>query len=252
LDNTLIFILADNGRPFPRAKTRLHDSGMKTALVAHWPAGIRQAGRAHDGLVSSIDLAPTILELAGAAVPESVQGRSLRAVLADPAARARRFAFSEHNWHDYAANARAVRDGEYLYILNLKPEQPWQGPADAVRSPSFAALQAARAAGTLDAAQREVFLAPRPAEELYRVAADPHQLSNLAADPAHAAALRRLRETMQQWRDETGDSAPANPSVDGFHRDTGERLFQGRDTSYHRTPAGSDRNAARVNRPGPF
>ena len=252
LEHTLIFILADNGRAFPRAKTRLHDSGMKTALVAHWPAGIKRAGTSSNSLVSVIDLAPTILELAGAAIPPTVQGRSLRAVFADPAARVRRFAFSEHNWHDYAAHARGVRDGEYLFISNLQPEQPWQGPADSVRSPSFASLLAAKAAGQLTAAQQDVFLAPRPAEELYLTARDPHQLKNLVDDPAHAAALKRLREVMAQWREETADSLPADPSRDAFDRMNGRRLFENRDTSYHRTPAGADRGAAKVNKPGPF
>lgn len=252
LENTLVIVLADNGRPFPRAKTRVHDSGMKTAMVAHWPAGIKRAGAVSSGLVSSVDLAPTILELAGAAIPASVQGRSLRAVFAEPDVHVRRFAFSEHNWHDYAANARAVRDGEYLYIVNLRPELPWQGPADSVRSPSHASLQAARDQHTLSPAQQDVFLAPRPAEELYRVVDDPDQLKNLAQDSAHAPALQRLRDVMTKWREETADSAPPDPSKDGFHRETGERLFPERDTSYYRTPAGGDRDAAHVNRPGPF
>lgn len=252
LENTLIFVLADNGRPFPRGKTRVHDSGMKTALVAHWPAGIKSPGRPSDGLASVIDLAPTILEVAGAKAPETLQGRSLRAVFADPSARVRRHVFSEHNWHDYAANARAVRDGEYLYVLNLAPEAPWQGPADSVRSPSFASLKAARDRGVLTAAQRDVFLAPRPKEELYRVGDDPHQLNNLAGDAKHAAALQRLRGVMAQWREETADGVPKNPSVDAFHRDTGERLGPGRGTSHHREPAGAEQGAARVNRPGPF
>lgn len=251
-ENTLIFVLADNGRPFPRAKTRVHDTGMETALVAHWPAGIKRGGVTSDGLVSAIDLAPTILDVAGAPAMETVQGRSLRPIFADPKARIRQFAFSEHNWHDYAANARAVRDGEYLYILNLKPEQAWQGPADSVRSPSHESLQAARKSGTLTLPQKDVFLAPRPVEELYRTADDANQLKNLVADPAHAAALKRLRELMTRWRDETADSVPADPSQDGFDRETGERLFGNRDTSYYRTPAGADKGAPTVNKPGPF
>jgi N-sulfoglucosamine sulfohydrolase len=251
LKNTLLFITADNGRPFPRAKTRLHDSGMKAPLVAHWPAGIRNAGTPRAGLVSSIDLAPTILELAGAAVPESFQGVSLRPLLNTPDAQVRRFAFSEHNWHDYAANARAVRNGDYLYILNLRPETAWQGPADSVRSPSHLALLAAAAGGKLTATQREIFLASRPKEELYLTAKDPNQLRNLVADPAHAETLRQLRDIMKQWREETADSDPPNPSRDGFDRRTGERLFPGRDTSYYGMPAGADRHAHRVNKPGP-
>jgi N-sulfoglucosamine sulfohydrolase len=251
LKNTLLIITADNGRPFPRGKTRLHDSGMKPPLIAHWPAGIQRPGVARNSLVSIIDLAPTILGVAGVSAPDSFQGVSLQPLLADPSARVRRFAFSEHNWHDYAANARSVRDGDYLYIINFKPADPWQGPADSVRSPSHASLQAALAAGKLNPAQQDVFLAPRPTEELYRTADDPNQLKNLVAVPAHAAALGRLRAVMKQWREETADSAPPNPSIDGFDRKAGTRLFRGQDTSYYRTPAGSDRQAAQVNKPGP-
>jgi arylsulfatase A-like enzyme len=251
LKNTLLFVPADNGRPLPRAKTRLHDSGMKAPLVAHWPAGIQRAGSATKSLVSSIDLAPTILEVAGVSAPETFQGVSLRPLFADPAAQVRRLAFSEHNWHDYEANARSVRDGEYLYILNLRPKMPWQGPADSVRSPSHAALQLAETAGKLSSAQQDVFLAPRPAEELYRTTDDPDQLQNLVENPRHADAVRRLRAIMRQWRDETADGNPANPSVDGFDRKTGKRLYEARDTSYHRIPAGADQNAHRVNKPGP-
>jgi len=251
LNHTLIFVTADNGQPFPRAKTRLHDSGMKTPFVAHWPAGIRNPGTPRAGLISAIDLAPTILEAAGVAAPASFQGVSFRPLFAAPDARVRRFAFSEHNWHDYAANARAVRDGEFLYLVNFQPASPWQGPADSVRSPSYASLLAARAAGKLTRAQQDVFLAPRPSEELYRTVDDPDQLANLAGDPRHAETLRRLRGLMQEWREQTADSIPADPSRDGFDRQTGNRLLPARDTSYHRTPAGADRQAARVNHPGP-
>ncbi|MEM7316042.1 MAG: sulfatase, partial [Planctomycetota bacterium] len=135
LDNTLIFVLADNGRPFPRAKTRLHDSGMKTALVAHWPKGIADTGTSKS-LVSVIDLAPTILIAADVSLPETLQGVVLQPVFRDRSTSVRKFAFSEHNWHDYEAHGRSVRDGQFLYLKNNRPYQMWQGPADSVRSPS--------------------------------------------------------------------------------------------------------------------
>ncbi|MCP4508155.1 MAG: sulfatase-like hydrolase/transferase, partial [Fuerstiella sp.] len=98
-DNTLLFVMADNGRPFPRAKTRLHDSGMKTALVAHWPRGIKQIGTS-DSLVSVIDLAPTVLSVAGCKVPPTMQGLSMLPLLQNSTDTIRSYAFSEHNWHD--------------------------------------------------------------------------------------------------------------------------------------------------------
>jgi arylsulfatase A-like enzyme len=250
LDNTLIFVLADNGRPFPRAKTRLHDSGMKTALVAHWPAGLQWSGSS-DQLVSVIDLAPTVLSVAGCGIPETVQGVSMTPLFQDPQADIRKYAFSEHNWHDYEAWGRSVRDGEYLLIRNERPRLAWQGPADSVRSDSHRVLQQLRDAGDLSAAQADVFLTPRPELALYHTPSDPRQLDNLTDDPQHAEARRRLTTVLDQWMQATGDSVPKKLSPDTFDRVTGKRLPKDTiDDAGSLTP-GEDRQADRINAPGP-
>jgi len=250
LANTLILVMADNGRPFPRAKTRLHDSGMKTYLLAHWPAGLGQPGQPAAGLVSAIDVAPTILTAAGVAVAPTMQGVSFLPLLRDPAATVRRHAFSEHNWHDYEAHGRAVRSDGYVYIKNNRPALAWQGPADSVKSPSFQALRAARAAGPLTPEQADVFLAPRPVEELYFTATDPDQMKNLARDPAHATAKQHLARLLAEWTEATGDTVPENLSKDSFDRETGLPLRAVRAT-FRGTPAGVERHAERINAPGP-
>ncbi|APZ96348.1 sulfatase family protein [Fuerstiella marisgermanici] len=250
LDNTLIFVMADNGRPFPRAKTRLHDSGMKTALVAHWPAGIQHTGPSVS-LVSVIDLAPTILKVAGCDVPETMQGVSMQPLFDDSSAGIRQYAFSEHNWHDYEAHGRSVRHGDYMLLKNFRTQLPLQGPADSVRSPSHEKLLALKEAGQLSAAQQDVFLAPRPEVELYNVVADPHQLNNLAGNPAHQKQQSELAAVLEQWMDETGDSVPEKISPDTFHRVTGKPLPKDeRDETGAITP-GQDRNADQINAAGP-
>ncbi len=249
LDNTLIFVLADNGRPFPRAKTRLHDSGMKTALVAHWPKGIKQPGSTTDSIVSVIDLAPTILGAADVSTADSMQGVSLSPIFKDISAQPRRIAFSEHNWHDYEALGRSVRKGDFLFVRNWRPKQPWQGPADSVRSPSHIRLQKLRDSKELSAAQADVFLAPRPQVELYRVGHDPHQLKNLAGQAEFADIQKDLSMLLDKWRDETGDSDPGNISRDSFDRETGDRIVKGE--GYRGTTPGEDRNADRINASGP-
>lgn len=250
LENTLILVMADNGRPFPRAKTRLHDSGMKTGLVAHWPAGI-QANGSCESLVSVIDLAPTILTMAEVPVAETMQGVSLLPIFADLSAEVRRYAFSEHNWHDYEAHGRSVRDGQFLYIKNNRPYLAWQGPADSVRSPSHVDLQKRRDAGQLNEAQRDVFLAPRPLEELYAVGEDPDQLTNLIDDPKYQADAKRLRELLASWVEATADSMPDAISRDYFDRETGERLEVEEKEGYRGTSPGLDRNSWMVNTSGP-
>jgi N-sulfoglucosamine sulfohydrolase len=250
LDDTLILVMADNGRPFPRAKTRLHDSGMKTPFVAHWPKGITKPGAPTRSLVSSIDIAPTILSLAGVPASPTMQGVSFAPLLANPETTVRKYAFSEHNWHDYEAHGRSVRSEGFLYIVNARPQLPWQGPADSVRSPSHASLSTLRDAGQLTPAQADVFLVPRPEIELYSTDADPQQLNNLTADPNYAADKEHLAALMDEWIKATGDSAPADLSKDGFDRTTGESL-KIKNNAYRGTPAGWDREASHVNAPGP-
>jgi N-sulfoglucosamine sulfohydrolase len=248
LDNTLLLVMADNGRPFPRAKTRLHDSGMKTPLVAHWPSVIKPRGISAS-IVSVIDIAPTILDAAGLKPAESMQGISFRPILENPQATTRKFAFSEHNWHDYEAHGRSVRSDGYLLIRNFRPQFAWQGPADSVRSPSHKDLLARQEQGKLTPAQVETLLVPRPEIELYHTPSDPNQLNNLAGSPKYAAVQERLAKTLDQWMDETHDSVPDDISRDSFHRRTGRRLKDVK--NYRGTTPGEDRQADQTNAPGP-
>jgi arylsulfatase A-like enzyme len=250
LDNTLLLVMADNGRPFPRAKTRLHDSGMKTPLVAHWPGGIPING-ATDSLISAIDIAPTVLQAAGLKPTESMQGISFLPILNNPKATTRKFAFSEHNWHDYEAHGRSIRDKDFLLIKNFRPQQAWQGPADSVRSPSHQDLLAKQKEDDkrLTPAQADVLLAPRPDIEMYRTSTDPHQLNNLAGQPEYASIQRRLTETLARWMEETHDSVPENISTDQFDRQTGDRTVN--TNAFRGTTPGEDRQADQSHAPGP-
>ncbi|MEC9091101.1 MAG: sulfatase [Planctomycetota bacterium] len=250
LENTLILVMADNGRPFPRAKTRLHDSGMKTALVAHWPDGIQGKGLPVNGLVSSIDLAPTLVELAGAKPSKTFQGVSLLPIFRDASQSVRRYAFSEHNWHDYEAHGRSVRDARgHLYIVNHRPGSAWQGPADSVRSPSHRSLVRARDEGKLTRPQKDVFATPRAGVELFKSSEDPWQLHNLAKTQSMTAVESGLRGVLLQWSRETRDSVPAKISADSFDRETGKRL---KDVKQYRfTTPGQNAGADRSNHSGP-
>jgi len=222
-DNTLVLFLSDNGRPFPRAKTTLYDSGIKTPLIARWPKVIRSGGAA-GGLVSTVDIAPTILELAGIAIAPSIQGKSFAPLLRDSQARIRDAIFAEKNWHDYDDRARAVRTERYKYIRNDYPELPLTPPADAGRSITAVTMRRLRGAGKLTPEQAVIYRKPRPAEELYDVQQDPHEFRNLAADPKHAAILEALRKRLAEWEKETNDLRPKIRTPDEFDRETGMPL----------------------------
>ncbi|MBN9520331.1 sulfatase [bacterium] len=225
-NNTLVLFLSDNGRPFPRCKTTVYDSGCRTPLIARWPAGGVRAGSVTGSLVSTIDVAPTLLGLAGALVPGSVQGRGFAAVLRDPTAKHREYVFLEKNWHDFDDHARAVRSARYRYVRNSYLDVPMTPPADAVRSPTFQAMLKLHDAGQLPPEQRTCFPTPRPAEEFYDLDADPHELRNVVADPRHAEALRTHRAALEGWVKEMGDPVPATRTPDGFDRRTGRPIKQ--------------------------
>lgn len=256
-ENTLIIVMADNGRPFPRAKTRLHDSGMKTPFVVHWPQGIETPNATCESLISAIDICPTILDLAGVKIPEQVQGMSFARLFENPKTGFREYAFSEHNWHDYEAHGRAVRDDEgWLYIRNARPEKAWLGPADSVGSPSHTELLKLRSDNALTPAQADVLREPRPAEELYHTPKDPLQVENLIGSPTHADKLAELRRVMNQWQDVTGDSVPERFSPDYFDRETGYIDSKTGEPIRNKErvlgdPPGFDRNSAHINEPGP-
>lgn len=229
LDNTIIIFMADNGRPFWRAKTRLYDSGIKTPFLVHWPAGLKQKGKTCDSLVSVIDIAPTILQLAGLKSPKTFQGTSFTPLLADRKASIRKYVFAEHNWHTQIAHERMVRHGNYVYIRNAHPQLSQVIVLKSSR-PNLGELREMAKAGKLTAAQMDPLIAPRPAEELFNVAEDFHQLKNLAADPKHHKVLEDMRKIMDQWQKRTGDTTPSlsEATPDRHDRKTGKRLTKKR------------------------
>ena len=226
-DETVVIVLSDNGRPFPYCKTMVHVPGVRTPFVVRWPAKVK-AGGVSGSVISTIDLAPTILDLADVSVAPSFQGQSLVPILMDPGANVRSYAFAEHNWHDYRAYERGVHSDRFCYVHNWLPNTPGTPPADAVNSPTFKSMVRLRAEGTLSKSiEGQSFATPRSEEFLYDVVNDPHCVTNLAKDPSRANVLAEMRVALRTWQQETGDSFPgeANLSPDGFDRDTGKRTM---------------------------
>ncbi len=222
-DDTVVVFLSDNGRPFPRAKTTIYDSGIKTPWIVRWPKQVA-AGGATESLISSIDLAPTILELAGVPAGPTFQGKSFAPILSNPKAKTRDAVFAEHNWHDFNAHGRAIRTPRYKLIENTYNDLPGTPPADAVRGETYQAMIKLRSEGKLGDNQQQCFTEPRPAVELYDLQTDPDELRNLADDPQYAKVRDELLGQLQTWKKETGDSVPAQRRPAKFDRQTGERL----------------------------
>ena len=243
--NTYIVFTSDNGRPFPRCKTYLFEAGIRAPLLVSGP-GVAMARTS--SLVSAIDLAPTILELAGLDVPASVQGVPFTKVLRDPASVTREVAFAERNWHAFQFHERAVRFGDWLYLWNAWPERPDfnSRPAWRQKFPAVVEWWEAASEGRLPPALQAHTSPPFPAEMLFHVGRDPHQFRNLAGDEAHAATLATARALLERWKEETGDSVPADPTPD-----RGTRRIPGHRGDVYGEPPGASRNATSIQHPGP-
>ena len=223
VENTLLLFISDNGRPFPRDKTTLYDGGIKTPWIVHWPARVR-AGSVCEQLVSSVDIAPTILGLAGVSAPPSLEGRDFRRLLTEPSRKIRDYIFAEDHWHDYEDLGRAVRSQRFKYIRNDYADLPATPPADVNRSPTYQFMRRLWAEGKLSEQQASCFQKPRPAEELYDVAEDPYELYNLAGDIRYAAVLSEFRKALADWSRRTGYRIPETRTPDEFDRQTGAPL----------------------------
>ncbi|BCX48031.1 hypothetical protein HAHE_19390 [Haloferula helveola] len=256
LENTFLVVGSDNGRPFPRAKSRLYDSGIKTPWVVHFPALIKEAA-VTESFVSVIDLSATCLELAGVEIPECVQGRSFVPILKDPAATVREVVFSEQNWHVYRNHSRLVRWGDFAYIRNRFPDQMNLCAESDTTYPAGKELWQAHAEGRTTEDHWQTFANPCPKEELYDLSKDPDQLHNLADDPAMAGALEKGRELLVAWTEQTGDTLPANPTPS---RHGPPRIKDGKVLPWERGPGGNPhaefpgaaRDADSIDHPGPL
>ena len=106
---------------------------------------------------------------------------------------------------------RSARDARFLYIRNFSPELPYAGHI-IYRNQSAIMQEWLRlqAAGELTGPAALWMRTSRPAEELYDVQRDPHQIENLAAEPAHRATLERMRAAVVDWMTRTGDQGLIN------------------------------------------
>jgi len=251
LANTCIIFMADNGRPFPRCKTRLYDSGIKTPFIVRWPVDIAKPGSVSDSLLSVIDIAPTVLELAGLKAPPSFQGTSMTPLWEDPDASIRNHVFAEHNWHAQIAHERMVRHGDFVYIRNAHPQLPQICGLES-QCPQKE-LRAMASAGKLTPAQMDPLLEPRPAEELFRVTDDPHQVTNLAGSPEHRAILAKMRTLLDDWQRLTGDTTPPleQATPDRYDRRTGKPIHGRGGRPMGGIIPGQTRQAETINHPGP-
>jgi N-sulfoglucosamine sulfohydrolase len=208
LENTIIFFWTDHGDGLPRAKRTLYDTGLHVPLAIRWP-GQLDSGTVNAELVSLIDLAPTVLSLAGVPIPAHMQGRVIVGPAKGPEPE---YVFAGVDRVDMSYDmVRAARDRRFKYIRNFYPELPYVDfVAYRNNSATMQELLRLRMDGTLTPAQSLWMADRRPPEELYDTESDPHEIHDLASDPAHRTTLERMRRAVDGWMDRIDDQGLVN------------------------------------------
>ncbi len=208
-ENTIIMYWSDHGVGLPRAKRWLYESGTHIPLIVRIPQSFRvdgqgQPGETTDQLISSIDFGPTVLNLAGAQVPDHVQGRPF---LGPNTPEPRDYVYGARDRMDERYDIiRMVRDKRFRYLRNYEPlKSYYQYINTCEKGATMKELRRLHEAGGLSAEAEYYFSSTKPVEELYDVRADPHEVNNLATNPEYADVLTRMREAQSQWVRDTGD-----------------------------------------------
>ena len=203
LEDTFIFYFGDHGGVMPRGKGYAYESGLHIPLVVRVPENFKHLvdadrGSSNGGFVSFIDFGPTVLNLAGIDVPEGMDGTPFLGdgvSLTDVAKRDTVFGYADRFDEKYE-QIRTLRIGDWKYMRSFQPYYP-----DGLQN-NYRYLQLAYREwrelfnqGELNEAQIQ-FFQPKPAELLFDLSTDPHEINNLANDPAHQARLVAMREQL--------------------------------------------------------
>ena len=203
-DDTIIFYYGDHGSGMPRSKRWPYFSGLNVPLIVHIPEKFKhlappeyKTGGTSDRLVGFIDLAPTLLSLAGEKAPEHMQGH---AFMGQHTAPAQKFSFGFRGRMDERYDmVRTVFDGRHVYIRNYMPHKPYGQYLDYMfQTPTTRVWHDLYHAGKLNAAQ-SIFWQTKPAEELYDLEADPDEVNNLATSKDHSDVMKRMRRAHRSW-----------------------------------------------------
>jgi arylsulfatase A-like enzyme len=248
LDNTIVVMTADNGWPFPRGKATVYDAGTHVPLAIRWPKGIPHPGRSIEDLTSLTDLAPTFLEACGLkGLPDRTGGSLLPIFESAKSGKVRPenppllTGMERHvACRDLGPGVpgggypmRAMRTATHLLIRNYDPDRwpmgDWKEVTDGGEGgPDFERLAGSTfvAFGDCDASPSKAWIVihrdrpgvkpffdaafrKRPDWELYDLSEDPHQLTNLAADQAHAALFDELKSQFDELFRKSGDPRAA-------------------------------------------
>ncbi|NME69681.1 sulfatase family protein [Flammeovirga aprica] len=227
LDDTFIFHYGDHGGVLPGGKGYAHNDGLQVAMVVYVPENWKHLapapkGSRIDGFVEFIDLSATVLNLAGLPIPEQIDGQPFlgdNVKLEELNKRDEAFGYADRFDEKYDM-VRFLRKGKFSYWRSYQPFN-FDGLHNFYRykQPAFREWRDMAKKGELDEVQ-EAFYRARLPEQLYDLENDPHEVNNLANDPAYKKVLLEMRKIMQ-------DRVKGMPDLSFFPEPTFLKLSSG-------------------------
>ncbi len=235
LEDTIIFCFSDHGCYMPRHKQFCYEGGLQVPLIIVAPEKCRQLGKGvrRKDLVSALDISATSLALCGIEIPDWYDSKDLFA-----SDYRREFVIAAKDRMDFTIDrVRSLRDDRgFKYIRNYMPERPYMQLNYRHGREYMVRMDDLFAQGKLSDVQARFWSNYRPAEELYDLNTDPHEINNLAHDRSYRQQLLKMRAQLNQWCKETddkgqypedepnlrhtyeiwGDAKCINPEYDGF------------------------------------
>ena len=236
-EKTLIVFTSDHGMAFAGGKTTVYEGGLRVPFVVRDPYQLKR-GVESDALVSHVDITPSLLDFAGGLDPQanapkdplnanqfwkergealkenrsgrgkftSYHGRSWMHCLANPGQPHHETIFASHTFHEIQMYypMRVVRDGKYKLIWNIAHPLPYPFASDLWAASSW---QAQWAKGK-DANYGNLTVGryvQRPEFELFDIANDPHETTNLATSEGHRDVLEQYKAKLKTMQKDLGD-----------------------------------------------
>lgn len=229
LDETLIIFTADNGIPFPNAKTNLYEVGMGEPMLVSSPLTNQSWGQISEALTSTTDIVPTVLDWFNVSYPgyklegEKVKltGKSMLPLLKQDNSQDWDQVFASHDMHEVTMfyPMRVMRTHQYHLIHNLNYRAPYPLATDLYACPTFQDILNRTRHGEPTHWFKDLkTYYYRPEYELFDVIEDPLEVTNLADNGQYADVLERMKSTLMDWRLATNDPWKCYPHgviVDG-------------------------------------
>lgn len=212
MENTIIFYYGDHGGVLPRSKGYVYESGLHVPLVIYIPEKWKdlapaEMGTKVDPFVRFIDFGPTVLKLAGSEIPEGMDGQPFLGDgidILDWEKKDEAFGYADRFDEKYDF-VRSFRKGNLKYIRNYQPFN-YDGLHNFYRYKMllYQEWRELYHAGKLNEVQKQFFEA-RPAEQLFDISKDPHEVNDLSKNPEYSDELSSMRTAFNEHMDEMVD-----------------------------------------------